>query len=70
MENDLIEDQTDVSIYAEYVRRTKTDAVKVSKLTEQVDQLRGVVESCLVCFGKVMPSAAIRVLRKVLEDTK
>jgi hypothetical protein len=39
------------------------------ELARQVGRLRGAIEGCLYCYEDTMPSAAIRELRKVLEDT-
>lgn len=40
------------------------------ELARQVGRLRGAIEGCLYCYEDRMPSAAIRELRRVLEDTK
>ena len=40
------------------------------ELARQVGRLRGAIEGCLYCYEDIMPDAAIKELRRVLEDTK
>ncbi len=40
------------------------------ELARQVGRLRGAIEGYLYCYGDAMPDAAVRGLRRALEDTK